>query len=125
MIDPLFTRKVLERALILARLQNNWDHNGALPVDDEALIMLFQILMKNEGTPAPSIYPTKIGGVIAEWVLVGQKVKMEFLPYRNIGMVKIAYYKGFMNSVVESWSDTVLVSSETIDKVMQNLSRKN
>ena len=75
---PAMERRVNELLL----LQENWDGEGASPINFECAMGAFAFLFTNSmhETPAPHMVPTSAGGVQIEWHSVGIDFEIRFDP---------------------------------------------
>ena len=67
----------------IVALPAGWDSRSAAPINRrtiERALRLLALILDTE-TAAPSIVPTVLGGVQAEWHMGGLDVEIEFFPY--------------------------------------------
>ncbi len=94
----------LQKLIDLEDLEDNWDSEGATPIDIDcirtAIKLLAQITQNN--TPEPYIFPTLQGGVQIEWST--KKVELE-IEVINISTILVLFDKP--NGEELEWEETI------------------
>lgn len=79
--------RVLRNLLEMADLKENWDSEGARPVDPACIVRAARALVElhERCGPLPSVVPTREGGVQLEWEDERGYAEVEFLPDGRAG----------------------------------------
>jgi len=77
---------ILEKLSNFDNLKNNWDDDGALEIDLDAILAAIKLLAQivKEETPEPYVFPTVIGGIQIEWHTEKADLEIEIESNRRI-----------------------------------------
>lgn len=84
--SPAWLSPTIDRLNRLLRLPENWDRDGAPPVDARAAVAALKLLgsVARPDTPAPSIVPADEGGVQLEWHMGEIDLEVEVTPLGRV-----------------------------------------